>query len=72
MRERASRRDARNDLVKAVVFLASLRDAIRQWNQSRGFEDSTPGYVLAPLRGDGRGFAARKRQIFIDLPRDLR
>ena len=33
------------------LSLASLWDAIRQWNRSRGFEDSTPGYVLPPLRG---------------------
>ena len=32
--------------------LASLRDALGQRNRSRGFEDSTPGYILAPLRGD--------------------
>jgi len=49
------------DMVKPASSLASLWDAIGQWNRSRGFEDSTPGYVLAPLRGECLRSNARDR-----------
>ena len=38
----------------AGPFLASLRDAIRH-QSTRGFEDSTPGYVLSLLTASARG-----------------
>ena len=39
------------DLVKGVVFFSHPSGMQRSLESIRGFEDSTPGYVLTPLRG---------------------